>query len=370
MCEEGKYMPPSPRHHFEKNRGKVDPLEDRDAIRIAEPNHMFADIQAVNVNHILDSGEFLPVELSGLGQVANIFTLGSFSREKDGLMRTIDWNSDDKFTQTMSHIEQDTIRQIFESDELSQLIEKDEWTRQDRASWESGVSQIISNKLDIIPGFNKYRIDYYENSGIKETTHFNDLSKDLTYKMSTMEFDCDVMSVVEGAIIQRVENSLLPEKSDVLQEQNYKYASNYFITPGNSWAGETVVPHTIITSSATGNIIEATFSNRYRSARNELSSYVESSDPENGFEDTIEGKPFIYRNGGGEWSMFTTDLSLTHEDFTQEVQKHIESVNNPASVDTPNIPEPHQLDNSEQISDIEKGIPTGTPPSNNPTLNL
>lgn len=69
----------------------------------------------------------------------------------------VDLKSDDTYTRALETIKSESLRRIEESPDLQALKAKDSWTYEDRMAWEKGVSKIVSEEMDKIPGLDKYR---------------------------------------------------------------------------------------------------------------------------------------------------------------------------------------------------------------------
>jgi hypothetical protein len=239
---------------------------------------------ALDFNEIIESGQ------AGFGQ--------SFLEPI-----TFDLEADDSFARAMKEIKQNTFERIENSPELQALLEKKEWTREDRMNWEEGVSEIVSEEVDKIPGLGDYRTPGADNIAIKPTTHLNRLSEDIDNAGSGAptplknEFDCDIIALVEGITLQQAENKFLPKEG----AGDYKQATSYKWSIGDVDYGGTVVDatqcmpnggrHGFIISPATAAIIEATSdpSEGYRAYQRPQEGYS--------YADFVEGKPFASADG-------------------------------------------------------------------------
>jgi hypothetical protein len=179
----------------------------------------------------------------------------------------VDWEADDLFNERINEIEMNVTKRVSQHDALQDLINKPEWANQDRVSWEFHLSEIVSEEVNKVSGFEEYRSSSKNIigtlfDGIDRESRANEISRDLETGGQAIEFDCELMTIVEGSIIQRVENTLLPEGSE--EGGGYKEAGNYFYAQSqvsydpqrddpDEWRG-----HAYIISSVTGNIIEAT----------------------------------------------------------------------------------------------------------------
>jgi len=302
-------MGTGPKSRWNKAVRKITPLEERDVIGIPTPESNILELSAINMNHILDTGELIFSDLNVLGHVVDLLSLGYHSRVKDTLIRTIDFDSDDSFANALRHIEEISTKQIFQSERLSTLLLKEHWTLEDRTMWEDNISQIVSYNLDSVQGLNQYRTNDKHRS---MTTYFNDLSNDIDHDTATMEFDCDIMSVVEGSILQKIENTLLPKKDDLESDGNYKHATNLFVVPGTAWTGGSVPnKHALLVFSSTGNVIESTEQGNDKP-------YSRSLNPNNSFKDIIDGELVVPESGD---YVFTTDRSASADDVRTQTEK-------------------------------------------------
>ncbi len=229
------------------------PLRDRAIFRIYRKDDTLEGhkTNAVNFNHIIETGK-IPSYASDLDkyQSANQY---------------IDWESDDAFTHTLGDIEQKVFAEIEKHPGMVNLLEKEKWTYGDRRDWERHVSEIVSDVVKKTPGFEEYRIG---RDGARRAIRLNDLSEDIENGTKNIEFDCETMSVVEGILLQKVDNALLPETaSEGLfaskyrgLSADYKQGGNYFHASGgitfNDKDGD-AGGHTFIVTPL-GNIVEST----------------------------------------------------------------------------------------------------------------
>tara|TARA_R110002126_G_scaffold13118_3_gene56745 strand:- start:260394 stop:261914 length:1521 start_codon:yes stop_codon:yes gene_type:complete len=219
-----------------------------DDLIIKDDTPELGDDRVINFQSIIQSGEV------SLGNPI----IGSYE---------VDWEADDLFNQRMNEIEMNVTERVSQHDALQGLVDKPEWTNQDRVSWEFHLSEIVSEEVNKISGFEEYRSSSNNIiatlfDGIDRESRANEISRDLETGGQAIEFDCELMAIVEGSILQRVENTLLPEDSE--QGGDYKEVGNYFYAQSqvsydpqrddlDEWRG-----HVYIISSVTGNIIEAT----------------------------------------------------------------------------------------------------------------
>lgn len=180
----------------------------------------------------------------------------------------IDWDADDSFVRTLEDIQTRVVDRVQSDPQLQALLIKADWTLEDREIWEEGLSIIVSNEVEKVPAFANYR-SAFDQPGLDAQAQFvsirmNDISQDIDNGTELWEVDCDKFAMIEGSILQKVENSFLPA-NDGLERNAYKEATAYFIQMGDvQFAGnggyglQGVGYHAMIVSGATGNIIEAT----------------------------------------------------------------------------------------------------------------
>lgn len=254
------------------------PLADRSVIALGPnydkgPNHALNrnTWRAVNFRNILETGETATDE--------NVCLPGG---------QRIDWSADDAYTRAVDQITETAAQRILDDPATKALLEKDNWTMEDRVAWEQRTSQIVSDEMDKIPGLGEYRIAQ-DNIPIttlpgdpkpplpvddplvdsmtadRRATEVNSLSMDIANNTGIVEFDCETMAITEGSVLQRIEDRFLPDGAVI--EGSFKQSSSYFYAGGISadivslGDENTIIDpggHAYIVSSATGNIIEAT----------------------------------------------------------------------------------------------------------------
>lgn len=235
--------------------------------------------RAISFNYILQTGQ-IPAAVKDQAS----------SRLDD--IQYIDFASDDPYTRAMASVRDAAIQKISQDPALVQLLAKDSWSKEDRISWERGVSSIISAEADRIPGLNVYRVDDgKEDSPIRRVTRMNDISQDMTDGTTNLEFDCESMTTFEGTILQQVENKMLPAQSD---GAGMKYAADYFYMKGradqNLNALAPTLGHIFIMSPLTNSIIESTI-------QGDNSPYFVAKDPGFTFDDFLKGGVGAFSNG-------------------------------------------------------------------------
>lgn len=248
---------------------------------IAEDN-----TRAINFDLIVETGH-VPLYRT----IPEDLDVGKLEEERHRLDQYIDFSSDDAFTRALARMELAT--QLRAQRELSDLLEKPVWDRQDRVRWERELSRIVSEEMDKVPGLDSYRHRPLEGLDAPiadvRATRLNDLSVDIENNTTTIEHDCETMSIIEGIVLRNVEHDLLPAY-EAVAEDNLRYAGSYFYVRGNASLNVRVREpggHAWIASSVTGNFIEATYDPSTHSRNRQ---YREHSDPGYGFDDLMAGR--------------------------------------------------------------------------------
>lgn len=187
---------------------------------------------------------------------------------------------DDPLNNTLDQLT-DRIQARIEADpEMRALLEKSEWSMADRVAWEKGLTEITSEEFEKIPAFSEYRTN-----GVRGEYLNDSLNDDLRNGTSNAELDCEQMSQLEGILIQRVEDRMLPANAE---PDNLKFAGSYFYGGGSVFYGTNGGYHGFSVSSVTGHIIEGTA---------DPDEFKYGSDPyrvtNNTFADFVAGKPIV-----------------------------------------------------------------------------
>ncbi len=169
----------------------------------------------------------------------------------------------DPFTSALETVRHNTIERIQNDPEMQALLQDPNWSEGDRIKWEAKLSQITSEELNKIQGLGTYRLEGDQHVDGSQTEirpdRLNDLNEDILNGSQKVEFDCEAMSVVEGTLMQAVENTFLAGNDP--SPDNLKFAGNYFYTTGGVFFGPSsggVGGHAYVLSSVTGNVFEAT----------------------------------------------------------------------------------------------------------------
>jgi len=258
--------------------------------------------RAINFQYILHTGD-IPSNFD-----ANL--------NKLGFSQWIDFSADDPFNRALNTIQIQSQKRIEANNELSALLNKDQWSREDRLLWEKKTSHIISEEVEKFKGFKKYRKET-DGNGVVRAIRLNDLSLDLAHGTENIEFDCESMSAVKGVTLQRIENTLLPQHTT---QNNYKHASNYFYISGNvsfnRIDGEKEISgHAYIVSSASGAVIEPT-----AKPENSLKTPL---DPNYTFSNFVEGKlvPF-----GNDWDYYGGNTHVSNGMSDSKIESSFSSL--------------------------------------------
>ena len=163
----------------------------------------FGSLQMVSCRYILRTGK---VPLSD-----DPFT--SFNME-------VDLSSVDPFTLALNAIYASCLAAVKKDKLLSDLLRKSERDYMDKVQWEENLSQIVSSAVARMPGLKRYRSSSIQ-SDIIHPKILNMLSGDIISDSTTVEFDCDTMSVVEGILLQSLEDAFLSEEGHPSKRPRY-----------------------------------------------------------------------------------------------------------------------------------------------------
>ena len=168
----------------------------------------------------------------------------------------IDLNEQNEVTDALNTIRENTLARIEDSQVLQDLLAKSEWDYDDRATWESHVSKIVSEEYNKIPGLGDYRNESM--GGNQRIRDFKFLAPDIRDGTAVVENDCETMRSLEGIVLTQIEKELLPDEGQ--NDGDFKINGAYVAANGGvkySIAQETG-GHAFLISTLTGNIIEGT----------------------------------------------------------------------------------------------------------------
>ena len=189
----------------------------------------------------------------GMVRFDNFQTEGPESWAKN---QFINLNEQNEVTDALNTIRENTLTRIADSEILQDLLAKPEWDYDDRATWESHVSKIVSEEMNKIPGLDTYRIEKMGN--IARTRDLSYLGVDMRDGTTVIEHDCETMRSLEGIVHTQVDKELLPEEGK--NDNDLKRGGAYVAANGSvkySIDQETG-GHAFLISTLTGNIIEGT----------------------------------------------------------------------------------------------------------------
>lgn len=177
--------------------------------------------------------------------------------DKDLTNQYINLNEQNVVTDAIKTIRTNAVQDIKNNPILQNLLRKAEWNYDDRTTWESYTSKIVSERHDEIQGLNVYR--NAQISAVARVTDLKDLREDLGKSDSfAIEHDCESMRSIEGIVLTQIENELLP--SSPQNSDDYKTSGAYVaINGGVKYTIEQkAAVHAFLISALTGNIIEGT----------------------------------------------------------------------------------------------------------------
>lgn len=196
--------------------------------------------------------------------------------------------TDDAFSKTFQTCLNQAHTTLMNNPDSIALLCKAEWTYDDRITWERTLAETVSETMDSFPGLNTYRTEVTDDC--TRDPNLNALSSDIENDTQTYEFDCEAMSIVEGLLIQSLENQILDER---INKTNWKYQGTYYYVTGHrSDADNDTLEngHAFIMSYETGNIIEAVID----PSETERSPYYVAENDNFTFHEFISGIPFVY----------------------------------------------------------------------------
>jgi hypothetical protein len=276
-------------------------LEDSMALRFGGRNFEgFSNAPTLqNFQHVLRTGTIIENSFGSQAQHAVPYNFQN--------MR-MDLNSNDSFARSVQQTRDAVLDRVENDPEMQRLMQQRHWGRTERVQYEMQLSRFVEEEMSRIPGLRDYRssVDISINdpySGrpqrtARSSTNLNDLSFDIDNNTMSIRWDCSRQSAVQGAIMQMVENTILPTTAS---PDNMHVRSNYFRAVGlfEFHEGMPVQPgmnagsmHAWVVSSATGNVIEAT-----ADPSDAKTSYQESADPNFSFYRFARGDALVTANG-------------------------------------------------------------------------
>lgn len=185
----------------------------------------------------------------------------------------VDLHAQDAYIQALNRIITRTQERLQLIPLTAELIAKPTWDKSDRIIWEMALSEVAISEMHSIHSLDTYRSETNvpktetQLPPVKRDSSVNKISRDiLSSDPPVYEFDCEQMSLTLGLAMQKVERNMLPVSSD---PSTLRAVHNYYYTAGvlhefpkaPDQANPPPSGHALITSSATGNFIEATSRN-------------------------------------------------------------------------------------------------------------
>ncbi len=295
------------------DRAIIMPGKDWKTTGYEEASNNITHGRMLNVANIIETGkvDLYPGIVSPLGASAQDFTI---TIDKDPSQAP-----SDALNTSINSVQENVLKAIEQSESMQTLLQKDSWTMDDRIAYEKELSQIVSNEVAMIPGLDQYR----SMGESKSTNNMNDLSQDITTGSHDLRYDCGRMAVLEGIVLQQVEQAILP---DTAPDGDQKQSQNYFVQSGSIKNMDVETPgglygigglHAWVVSSATGGIIEATAAQKIEyvgDVKDDIgpTPYRLPINNEGGFQDRVEGKPALFVAGflQNELGYYASDTSI------------------------------------------------------------
>ncbi len=187
----------------------------------------------------------------------NIVRFDNYQEPFSYLNQYIDLGEKNAVTDAIETVRKLSTQDIIQDKILQEVLNKPEWTYDDRTTWESRVSNIVSARFDEIPGLDSYR-NAIQYDGVTRITDFKDMAPDIENGTSLFEYDCETTRSLEGIVLTLLEQEEAKLSDQTLKNDNYKVKSNYIaVNAGVKFSINTPVSdHAFLMSSLTGNIIE------------------------------------------------------------------------------------------------------------------
>lgn len=277
--------------------GYNDPRDRKDDHAVSPWDYQSNDGRLINFDYILKTGR-IPF-------FGNPYEKSATPRQDQ--QYTVDWNKNDAYNQARKIMENQISYEIESNREMQTLLKKEQWTKEDRETWEEKLSVLVAkNTNSLFVGLGNYRTTAYAGYtgevAKSAPLHLNKISTDIESGTHNVAYDCISQSVLKGAIMQRIEQKYLPAAHD----GSYKSAQNYFLAIGKHYTFYSTSDrkgygtHAYIVSSATGNVTEGTVDpyGHPDVKPQDFMVYFRHSDRNYSFKDFIEGTPFIADNHG------------------------------------------------------------------------
>lgn len=226
---------------------------------------------------------------------------------------TYNIHADDHFGRAYRQVLDDVKEQIGRNTTLGALLNKTHWDRDDRIEWERNITGIINYTIDNVDGLGTYRTTG-DDKDVTRDTNLNNLSFDIRDDSQRYEYDCEAMAIVEGLLLQEIENHYLPHTAS--DDDNLKRRASYHYVAGRLSQNDSDkldVWHAYIMSDLTASIIEAT--HNPASIFHGKSAYKTSANADMTFDDFVNGEIFV------EGTEYRVGSSVYGFDITEEEAK-------------------------------------------------
>lgn len=227
-------------------------------------------------------------------------------RLKDPLLfsTSVDWNGNDPVAQSVRQMQRNLDQRVRESGILQKLHKQPRWDKVAREAWEAELSRLVSEEVASDPLLANYRTS----PEVRRTQNLNQLK-------TNTSFDCVTMSMVEGRLLQSLEDQWLGDRAPS-DASDLRRPSQYYIAAGFTRAPDpentktlTGGGHAFLVSSLTGAVIEST---QVRGVP-----YRKSVHSDYGFNDMLAGYSFVgtpvkIGNGKLEFAITSNPVAATN----------------------------------------------------------
>jgi hypothetical protein len=185
--------------------------------------------------------------------------------------------------QALNEVIQNALQALRQHPEMRMLQSSAQWGRAERERYEALSSNAIAQAFHQHRLLRNYRWELDE-QGVPSVEARGNNARNLTHLTLAHELDCDGMSMLKGIMQHRIERALLSPVPPGASE--WRHPQEYYVAGANVLFGSGMrgAPAAIL-SSATGNLIEATY---------DYAPYHRAEGPY-AFRDFVAGIPFIGR---------------------------------------------------------------------------
>lgn len=222
----------------------------------------------IGVRRVQLNGQATNYGVQSIADMMKTGVVAQYSSDPDEIRRdppqSLDLNAGDDLTKAMADIQKRVEARLAKSPSVKALFVKSEWDMKDRIAWEKEFALTLAEERHHTPGLDAYRStgDSKFHARVR-SAKINDLSKDIHDNTAFFEFDCEQMTAVDGIIMQKIEDGVLPAQSPSLKKAApYIRATGLIYMELDTFLGQgdpmVVGNHVFLISSLTGNIIEST----------------------------------------------------------------------------------------------------------------